>query len=153
MGTWEINWAWHGQIGPILSKWALKNCRGPYNLPTQRRLQIKLPSHSELFADSDFSVIKIMENSSNLTSLAEDEPQNGETASHSESKLPSAFSSKPDRPPTQYVLQHFFRFSPIFFDKFSPVYDWTDGSYYYSLRLLMSCFCFPFCILLELLWH
>ncbi|KAL8485798.1 hypothetical protein ACS0TY_027907 [Phlomoides rotata] len=64
-----------------------------------------------------------MENSSNLTSLAEDEPQNGETASHSESKLPSAFSSKPDRPPIQVSSQ---KYEPLdwsaYFDKVEDVH-------------------------------
>lgn len=52
-----------------------------------------------------------MENSStNLSSLPEEESPKGETAAHSGSKLPSAFSSNPDRPPIQYVLDHFSRF-------------------------------------------
>ncbi|KAH6833991.1 esterase/lipase/thioesterase family protein [Perilla frutescens var. hirtella] len=56
-----------------------------------------------------------MENSStNLSSLPEEESQNGETAPQSDSKLPSAFSSKPDRPPIQTSSQ-----------KYGPL-DWKD---------------------------
>ncbi|KAL3845701.1 hypothetical protein ACJIZ3_003104 [Penstemon smallii] len=42
-----------------------------------------------------------MEDSSNLTSLPEEESQNSETNPQNSSNFPSAFSSKPDRPPTQ----------------------------------------------------
>ncbi|KAI3464280.1 hypothetical protein Pfo_020943 [Paulownia fortunei] len=48
-----------------------------------------------------------MENSSNLTSLPEEESQNGETAPQSMNKLPSSFSSKPDRPPIQISSQKY----------------------------------------------
>ncbi|GFQ00636.1 protein phosphatase methylesterase 1 [Phtheirospermum japonicum] len=54
-----------------------------------------------------------MANSSNLTALPEEDLQNGETAPQSTSKLPSAFSSKPDRPPIQTSSQ-----------KYSPL-DWS----------------------------
>ena len=43
-----------------------------------------------------------MENSSsNLSSLPEEDSQNGGTAAQSAGKSPSAFASKPDRPPIQ----------------------------------------------------
>ncbi|KAK4413431.1 protein phosphatase methylesterase 1 [Sesamum alatum] len=48
-----------------------------------------------------------MENSSNLTSLPEEDSRNGETAPHGVAKLPSAFSSKPDRPPIQTSSQKY----------------------------------------------
>ncbi|KAL0351266.1 UNVERIFIED_CONTAM: protein phosphatase methylesterase 1 [Sesamum calycinum] len=55
-----------------------------------------------------------MENSSNLTSLPEEDSRNAETAPHGVTKLPSAFSSKPDRPPIQTSSQ-----------KYAPL-DWSD---------------------------
>ncbi|XP_075496597.1 uncharacterized protein LOC142533648 isoform X1 [Primulina tabacum] len=45
-----------------------------------------------------------MENSSNLASLPEEEPEN---ASQNAGKMPSAFSSKPDRPPIQISSQKY----------------------------------------------
>ncbi|KAL8059999.1 hypothetical protein ABFX02_03G124500 [Erythranthe guttata] len=48
-----------------------------------------------------------MENSSNLTSLPEEESQNGVPAPANISKLPSAFSVKPDRPPIQFSSQKY----------------------------------------------
>ncbi|KAG6431939.1 hypothetical protein SASPL_103511 [Salvia splendens] len=56
-----------------------------------------------------------MENSSsNLSSLPEEDSQNGGTAAQSASKSPSAFSSKPDRPPIQTSSQ-----------KYAPL-DWSN---------------------------
>ncbi|XP_011095618.1 protein phosphatase methylesterase 1 [Sesamum indicum] len=56
-----------------------------------------------------------MENSSNLTPLPEDDSRNAEAAPHgATTKLPSAFSSKPDRPPIQTSSQ-----------KYAPL-DWSD---------------------------
>ncbi|XP_047980751.1 protein phosphatase methylesterase 1 [Salvia hispanica] len=56
-----------------------------------------------------------MENSSsNLSSLPEEESQNGGTAAQSAGKSPSAFASKPDRPPIQTSSK-----------KYAPL-DWSD---------------------------
>ncbi|KAL0456294.1 UNVERIFIED_CONTAM: protein phosphatase methylesterase 1 [Sesamum latifolium] len=55
-----------------------------------------------------------MENSSNLTSLPEEDSRNAEAAPQGVTKLPSAFSSKPDRPPIQTSSQ-----------KYAPL-DWSD---------------------------
>ncbi|PIN22346.1 putative acetyltransferases and hydrolases with the alpha/beta hydrolase fold [Handroanthus impetiginosus] len=55
-----------------------------------------------------------MENSSNLTSLPEEETQNGENAPQSTAKLPSAFSSRPVRPAIQTQSE-----------KYAPL-DWSS---------------------------
>lgn len=63
------------------------------------------------------------DSTSNLSSLPEEQPENGGTAALSGSKSPSAFSSKPDRPPIQYVHVPFSRFSYYFLllmSKFKP---------------------------------